>query len=259
LVRETTNSKEYSAQLYKLIHSCPNLVTIEISPIITQQFFADHRLPKPIPKHVTNLRVIGVQTKGKILGLLGKQQSLFNDIGRLDRCKMPIPYYKKDDVSHVQRLQVRPYFVPFIHVDMGPPVVNGQTVTSDLNAYEIKRNPDSDFGNLKDLKEITLNLQQVRLFPRSLEDMMQYARRQFMSTNISLPELPEKMWKRNRTTNLWLWVMLGNTPRFPEMENLVIELELCPFATGHVYDQWVSFGGACLDEDKALYLRQEDC
>ena len=241
LVRDSTNNKEYSEQLYKLIKSCPNLVTVEVSPIMTQQFFADHRLRTPIPRTVTTLRIIGAQSKGQILGLLGNKQQLFTDIGRMDRSSMPIPYYKKDDISHVQKLHIQPCFILFSRVPMVPAFTDGQEgLLGDFHTYEFRKEVSGDFGNLKPLKEITLDLRQVRLFPRSLEELMQYARRQYADSRVAEPELVEKMWKRNRTTNIWFWNMLGNTPKLPEMDNLVIDLDLCPFATDLEYDQWVS-------------------
>ena len=227
-----------------MIQSCPNLVTVEVSPIMTQQFFADHRLPTPIPLTVTTLRVIGTQSKGQILGLLGNRQSLFNDIGRLDRVKMPIPYYKKDDLARVQKLHIRPCFTQFIAVPMVPTRVEDQPIgLAHADGDDFQKTQCGDFHNLNDLKEITLDLCSVRLFPRSLEELEQYARRHYGRSRRVEPELVEKMWRRNRTTNLWFWIMLGNTPKLPEMENLVIDLELCPFATDTEYDQWVSGEG----------------
>jgi hypothetical protein len=211
---------------------------------MTQQFFADHRLITPIPLTVTNLRIIGTQSRGQILGLLGNRQSLFNDIGRLDRCQMPIPYYKKDDIAHVQKLHIKPCFIQFTNVHMVSQSVNGQPASLDHpDSHDFLRKQSGNFGNLKPLKEITLDLRQVRLFPRSVEELTQYARREYGRSNTMEPELVEKMWKRNRTTNLWFWIMLGNTPKLPEVEDLVIDLDLCPFATDLVYDQWVSCEG----------------
>ena len=193
---------------------------------------------------MTTLRIIGTQTKGQILGLLGNRQSLFNDIGRLDRVKMPIPYYKKDDLARVQKLHIRPCFTQFTAVPMVPTRVEDQPIgLAHADGDDFQMTQCGDFHNLNDLKEITLDLCSVRLFPRSLEELEQYARRHYGRSRRVEPELVEKMWRRNRNTNLWFWIMLGNTPKLPEMENLVIDLELCPFATDPEYDQWVSGEG----------------
>lgn len=251
-------NKEYAENLHNLVQSCPNLRKLDPSPLATHAFFEDKRLPDSIPLTVTELVAVAVQLKTSIGGLLGIQQKLFTDIGRIPREGLKGPYWKRDDYRNVTKLFIEPWFNKWDRPAFVTKLdAEGKTIEQrrELDGtrftdveLKIERIRQENWGNLKRLEDVSIDCREVKLWPYPFKDLEAWGadRFHFRWQPRRIDAKNDRVWDEHRATNLYFWAMLGNTPRLPELEKLEIDLEWIPWKrpslTKDVNDEWVSWG-----------------